>query len=201
VYFLYELCDKDVITLLEEDPRGMFTESAARVFCTQIASALRHCHSLGIYHMDVKPENVLVIGDSTFKITDFGCAYAPAPSVTHHHLEAATPGYGAPELFPRGVPIHSCNIGKSDVWALGFTLLRAVTQVMPWDTAHCSDAGYAYWKRCHRNGDMNALRDIIRFYGADVSGSFCNLVIRMLDPNPETRASMQAVLDHAWLHQ
>ena len=60
--------------------------------CIQLSQALDHCHKRGVYHLDVKPANVLVIkdrGSPVFKLADFGC------STTETRLDqvVGTPGY------------------------------------------------------------------------------------------------------------
>ncbi len=40
----------------------------------KIASGLIHAHSKGIYHLDLKPQNILIDGEGDPKITDFGLA-------------------------------------------------------------------------------------------------------------------------------
>ena len=40
----------------------------------QVASALAHLHGRGMVHLDVKPENLLVVADGTVKLIDFGLA-------------------------------------------------------------------------------------------------------------------------------
>ena len=43
-------------------------------FMTQIMQALRHAHSRGIVHRDIKPQNIMVLRDGSVKVADFGIA-------------------------------------------------------------------------------------------------------------------------------
>lgn len=49
--------------------------TSATATCLQLVRALQHCHSLGVLHRDVKPENFLLVDSRhpvRFKLTDFG---------------------------------------------------------------------------------------------------------------------------------
>ncbi len=68
---------------------GSAEEVQARVFgiAMQAARALKHIHSSGIVHCDVKPAKLLIDGNSTAKFNDFGLsaridADAPSPGFT-----------------------------------------------------------------------------------------------------------------------
>src|SRR5207253_6668567 len=54
--------------------RGALPEKEAVSLITQVAGALHEAHENGIYHRDVKPDNILVTADSQAKLTDLGVA-------------------------------------------------------------------------------------------------------------------------------
>ena len=62
-------------------PCGLPAPDLARYF-QQAVAGLVHCHRSGVFHLDVKPDNMLVGLDGCLKIGDFGCAavVAAAPS-------------------------------------------------------------------------------------------------------------------------
>lgn len=76
----------------------------------EVGSALKHIHSHTVLHLDLKPENIFINRQGTFKIGDFGLAWAPG------HLWRVEDGdgeYVAPELLNLNAdekPQPSCDI-------------------------------------------------------------------------------------------
>jgi serine/threonine protein kinase len=91
-----------------------------------LAKGMQHAHERGIVHRDLKPGNVLIHGDGTPKIADFGLAKHDATSPTHTMTGAiiGSPTYMAPEQAAG----NSTEIGPAtDVFALGVILYEMLT--------------------------------------------------------------------------
>jgi serine/threonine protein kinase len=88
-------------------------------------SGLRHIHSRGLVHRDVKPANILLsaLRRCSVRIADFGIATqagaAPEPGES-----SGTVHYMSPEQAA-GHPLHAA----SDIYALGLVLLECLTGV------------------------------------------------------------------------
>lgn len=65
---------QDLHRFCEEN--GCLDESQAKKVLLQLISALKHCESCGVFHRDVKPQNLLICTDtSEIKLLDFGCGH------------------------------------------------------------------------------------------------------------------------------
>ena len=105
----------------------------------QVASALGAAHAKGIFHRDVKPENIYLVkrGDADFvKVVDFGISKAVKPGgddgpegyrLTHTGLLLGTPLYMSPEQA-RGEEDLDHRV---DIWALGILLYECLTGEVP----------------------------------------------------------------------
>ena len=84
-------------------------------------SALEYAHTQGIFHRDIKPSNLLLDGQGTVWVADFGLAKAvEGDDLTHTGDIVGTIRYMAPERF------HGQCDARSDVYALGLTLYEMV---------------------------------------------------------------------------
>jgi tRNA A-37 threonylcarbamoyl transferase component Bud32 len=92
----------------------------------QLALAVHAAHEQGIVHRDLKPANVLLTGDGTAKVADFGLArdLQDPGSNTESGAILGTPCYMAPEQ----VQGESRRVGPpADVYALGAILYELLT--------------------------------------------------------------------------
>src|SRR5262249_18840565 len=100
------------------DSAGQYARSVALVG-VQVAEALEYAHRQGILHRDIKPSNLLLDGQGTVWVADFGLAKAAdSDDLTHTGDIVGTIRYMAPERFE-----GHCD-ARSDVYALGLTIYQ-----------------------------------------------------------------------------
>ena len=90
--------------------------------------SLKELHSIGIIHFDIKPENIILVGN-TWKLCDFGSALTSEVDFNklsqkekkefrEYLAHNTTEIYCAPEMIePEGKVIDT----SSDIWMLGCT--------------------------------------------------------------------------------
>jgi serine/threonine-protein kinase len=108
---------------------GPFTPPAAAEVVAQAADGLSAAHDQGVIHRDIKPSNLLMAGDGTIKIADFGIA-----CFLHHDTEdqasqqgvLGTSYYLAPERA-RAEPVGPA----ADIYSLGCVLYQLLTGAPP----------------------------------------------------------------------
>ena len=107
---------------LERDK--MLPEMIVRMYMRQLFEAINHCHAQYIVHRDIKPENIMICGDNTVKLIDFGLAEWASGEIEHF---AGSPFFYAPET------IENKSVAQSDIWSLTVCMYKMLTGVSPFD--------------------------------------------------------------------
>jgi beta-lactam-binding protein with PASTA domain/tRNA A-37 threonylcarbamoyl transferase component Bud32 len=114
----------DLKTLL--DQRGPLPADKAEDYGAQVCSALAVAHGYGIIHRDIKPQNLILTGDGTVKVTDFGIARAGNTNMTQTGSVLGTAYYLSPEQA-QGRELTPA----SDLYSLGIVLYELTTGNLP----------------------------------------------------------------------
>ncbi|NCD07921.1 MAG: Stk1 family PASTA domain-containing Ser/Thr kinase [Negativicutes bacterium] len=111
--------------LISED--GPLDPMSAVIIAHGIASALKHAHSRGIIHCDIKPHNILLDENNTPKVADFGIARAiTTATMTYTASVVGSVHYLSPEQV-RGEKVSA----QSDLYSLGILLFEMLTGALP----------------------------------------------------------------------
>ncbi|MEM9806039.1 MAG: serine/threonine-protein kinase, partial [Cyanobacteria bacterium P01_D01_bin.56] len=107
-------------------PGRPLAEDKALQYIRQIAGALQAVHNQGLLHRDVKPQNIMIDGESAILI-DFGIARELTSGHTQTHTNLVSEGYAPLEQY---LP-KARRSAASDVYGLAATLYSAVTGEVP----------------------------------------------------------------------
>jgi len=111
--------------------QGALAEAQVLEWAAQLLSALGHCHTQGVIHRDVKPQNVIIRPDGQAVLVDFGLVklWDPHDPRTRTAIHAmGTPEYAPPEQYD--VQMGHTD-PRTDVYSLGATLYHALTGKAP----------------------------------------------------------------------
>jgi serine/threonine-protein kinase len=102
----------------------MSEEILIPMFC-KILDTIAYLHQNGVIHLDIKPGNIMVLGDKDIKILDMGIS-AIINNKNSSPKKCGTPAFMAPEQINQG------ELGfYTDIFALGITLFNMLTCKLP----------------------------------------------------------------------
>ncbi|KAK8709565.1 hypothetical protein V6N13_060580 [Hibiscus sabdariffa] len=181
IYFVMEFAKGG--ELFKRVSRGRFSEDLSRRYFQQLISAVRFCHSRGVYHRDLKPENLLLDENWDLKITDFGLSAVTdqiQPDGLLHTL-CGTPAYVAPEILAK----QGYDGAKIDVWSCGIVLYVLHAGYLPFNEPNLM----AMYRRINK-GQFR--------FPKWTSPDLRRFISRHLDTNPETRITVDEIINDPW---
>jgi serine/threonine protein kinase len=154
---------------------GALPLPAFRAAARQLLEALAYCHSLSVFHGDIKPANILLDAYGRVRLADFGFG-GRAERGEPLQIRGSLP-YMSPELV-RG---RATNAFANDIWALGVTFFELVTGRLPWSTQNKGEA----------------IREIASgrvVFPPDMDPKLGVALGRAFDVNPKARATAEQLL-------
>ena len=136
-YIAMEYVDGPTLDQLLSEPQPLAPDRLFSILA-QTAAALDYAHGKGIVHRDIKPANIMIAGDGTAKITDFGIAKITASEqFTMTGSIVGTPHYMSPEQV-QGQPVD----GRSDQFSLAVIAYEMLTGEKPYTGEHLTTVVY-----------------------------------------------------------
>lgn len=153
----------------------------------QTADAMVHMHRRGVYHGDIKPNNLMLSRAGQVKILDFGLAHIRGEQ---SERVRGTPEYMAPETASHGLVNE-----RTDIFNFGVTMYRTVTFRLPPCAVTAEEAGLPLTA-----GTWTKLLKPVSEFNPTAPPELCALIHRCLafDANkrPERISEVQNELDH-----
>lgn len=194
LYIAMELCTGgELFQVLVDLLPGRLEEPYAKKITKQLLEAVAYCHKQGIAHLDIKPENIMLVnkwendGDPfpDIKVVDFGLASTFETMDECSKLDncdrKGTKEYIAPEVMKQKYN------GKADIWSIGCVLYVLLNARTPFE----------YRQGVH-GLEMEVSADRVRDLTFDkdtVSESAQKFIKRLLTHNYEDRPDAAQALD------
>lgn len=218
---MMELMDCDLHRVIQS--KQPLTEKHHKCFVKQILEAVKAMHSVGVFHRDLKPGNILVSKDCQLRITDFGLARYIHDSTRqglndlHPMTEyVVTRWYRSPELLLSPQRPYSEAI---DLWSVGCILaellrrkplfpgkshanqLQLIFEVMGYGGQGENELGFAVTEEALAFLDKKCRfrRQPFQRLMPEASFEAIDMLNVLLSVDPVRRPSAVQVLTHEWL--
>ncbi|KAI8072290.1 kinase-like domain-containing protein [Gongronella butleri] len=156
---------------------GHFSEHVARHIFSQLLDALLYLKKKGIYHRDIKDENILIDDKFHVKLIDFGSAIRfQAQKQTWLGQFHGTLSFASPEIL-KGLAYEP---EPAEVWSLGVLLYILLYGQVPFSNPLQVIQGQCHASTIH------------------ASKSCLHLIYSMFRKNPRHRPSFEQIKNHPW---
>jgi len=177
-YFSYEYALKGtLIYYFVEQNEPYLEEKYAIILFKNISKGIQAMHNNMICHRDIKLDNILLDANYSPKICDFGSVYKTNKKCKG--LEG-TPQYAAPEVKRRKLYYGD----KVDIYSLGITLIKLVIGIRT----------KVVYEDLQNKERLNLL-----FEKANTSNELKELLLKMININPEERPTINEILNYPLL--
>lgn len=195
IFIIMDYYPLDLFTAIVQDKIFANNGLLVKKVFLQIGSAIHYCHEMGVYHCDVKPENILLDADYNIYLCDFGLS--TMNEYLSPNVSIGTSFYMSPErilYFDEVMETSGKSSNKrkiqfptlnADIWSLGIILINLTCIKNPWLRAHQTDAiTFRYFIE-----DNKVLMKIL-----PITNEFFNLLVKILKLNPLERIDLDSLM-------
>ena len=183
-----------------------FSEKICKIIFFKILKSIQDLHKIGIYHGNIKPENIYFDGeDFKLKINDFSHSllmYNKKGEKILLKKKDEVSNYTAPEII-RGKAFDG---EKADIFSLGILLFVLRTKRFPFNYSTNKNISFysqekLYLLIMHKKIDLfwDILENSLGI--RDFSPEFKKLFIKMVDYNPKKRPTIDDIFKEDWIKQ
>ena len=175
---------------------GPLGQQLIRKYLLQVIHGLAYLHARDIAHRDLKSANILLTGDGSIKLADFGCSkrIEKQPlTVGHQTLLAQTIVGSVPWMAPE-VLTQTGHTTKADIWSLGCVAVEMLTGKIPWGSF---DNTFAVMLHIAQSDGGPPIPGVDG-EGEEISRSFRDLLEACFKRDPKLRASAAELETHAF---
>ncbi|KAH6572956.1 hypothetical protein BASA50_009122 [Batrachochytrium salamandrivorans] len=185
LFMVFELCEKGALMDIGIGQTALPLDiNLARRYMQEIILGTEYLHEHDIAHRDIKPDNLLISGDGTLKIVDFGVSEIFTKETGTVAKSAGSPAFYSPEMC--SLQHGDLSVKPVDIWAIGVTLYCMIYGKLPFSGNTVLDL-------------YENIRSAEPTYPDDIDASLKNLFLKLLDKNPLSRITMDQLRVHAWV--
>ena len=179
--------------------RGKCDIQTSLKYFVEILIAVNHMNNLGLYNLNIRPENILV--DESIKITDFGLKMTGKPEIPKRAKDMITIGnrtiiidaYFSPEEINSILNTkEKINLNsKLDSWKCGILLFEMLTNFKSPFSINNNDTNYISFENELINAIMKEEIDL-----SLINDNFCrDLISKLLKKNPKDRMDITEIFN------
>lgn len=173
-YAVTELLDgKNIRELMTAQSELLQNKQYAIVL--QIAQSVNHIHKKGYLHLDLKPENIMVMNSGQITLIDFDLSRPWKRRPQRMRVLPGTPLYLAPETIRRKKVDQ-----RSEIFSFGLVCYEIITGHKPFEQSTLEATMQA-------QADPNRRPTPMGTYREDIPASLEKIVFKCLSKDPETR--------------